>query len=157
VWRRLAFDTWRAAGEAIAAVVPDMAVSDMDTSEGVLAPAWAVNVTHGDVDISAETLAWIRGAGTVFYAWHWYGLPASADEAVADALALGRAWGVPTVATEFMDCAAWRAVAFCASSAALPVAAGAPVQLRVELTLGGAGAAAAGAPPPLALFWAGNF
>jgi len=111
IWRRLAFDTWRAAGEAVAAAVPDMAVSVMDTGEGVLAPAWAVNVTRADFDISAETLAWIRGGHNVFYAWHWYGLPASADDAVADALAIGREWGVPTMATEFMDCAAWTAAA----------------------------------------------
>ena len=34
--RRLAFDTWRAAAVAIHDVIPDMAVSLADTSEGCL-------------------------------------------------------------------------------------------------------------------------
>jgi hypothetical protein len=74
-------------------------------------PAWAPPLTNGSDFISAETLAWIKTSGSAYYAWHWYGVPANASEAVADVLALGREWGVPTFATEFMDCAAWRAAA----------------------------------------------
>jgi hypothetical protein len=105
--RPLAFDTWRACGEAINAVVPDMAVSVMDTGEGLLLPDWLVKIAGGGGFISNETLAWVKTAGTVYLAWHWYGLPATPSEAVAYAEALGASWGVPAVATEFGDCAAW--------------------------------------------------
>lgn len=106
--RPLAFDTWRAAGQAVNNVVPDMAVSVMDTGEGVLLPDWVVKIGGGGGFISNATLEWIKTAGTVFYAWHWYGLPATPSEAVASAEALGVSWGVPTVATEFGDCNAWK-------------------------------------------------
>jgi hypothetical protein len=100
--RPLAFDTWRAAGEAVNAVIPDMAVSVMDTGEGVLLPSWLVNVTGGGGFISTDTLQWIKTARTVYYAWHWYGLPATPTEAVADAEALGESWGVPTIVRFFV-------------------------------------------------------
>ena len=109
--RTLAFDTWRAAGEAINSVIPDMSVSVTDTGEGVLAPDWLVRITGGGAFISNATLAWIKSAGTVFYSWHWYGVPVSATDAVAYVQALGTSWGVPTMASEFMDCAAWNAAA----------------------------------------------
>jgi len=109
--RTRAFDTWREAGQAINAAVPDMAVSVADTGEGVVLPAWVVAIIGGDEGISNETLTWISGAGTVFFAWHWYGTPANATDAAAEALALGAEWGVPTLLTEFGDCAAWQAAA----------------------------------------------
>jgi hypothetical protein len=109
--RTLAFDTWREAGTAVAAVVPDMAVSVCDTGEAILLPPWVVNATGGHAGISNETLAWIKTAGNVYLAWHWYALPANASDAVQDALALGDEWGVPTLLTEFMDCTAWQAAA----------------------------------------------
>jgi hypothetical protein len=83
----------------------------MDVGEGVLLPDWVVKIGLGGFDISAAALQWIKTSGTVFYAWHWYGLPSSAAEAVVYAEALGAKWGVPTFATEFMDCAAWEAAA----------------------------------------------
>ena len=107
--RTLAFDTWREAGEAVLAEVPDMSVSVMDTGEGVLLPDWVVRIGGGGGGISNATLAWIKTSGRAFYAWHWYGVPATAAQAVEYAEALGEAWGVPTFATEFMDCAAWGA------------------------------------------------
>ena len=108
--RTQAFDTWREAGQAISAVIPDMAVSVADTGEAVVLPSWIVDIV-GSVGISNETLAWMKSAGNVFLAWHWYGLPGNATEAVQDALALGELWGVPTLLTEFGDCAAWNAAA----------------------------------------------
>jgi len=108
--RGLAFDTWRAAGEAISAVVPDMSVSVADTGEGVVLPPWAVPPA-GDVLISNATLAWMRESPNVFFAWHWYGSPANVTEAVQDALALSAAWGVPGLLTEFGFCDAWDAAA----------------------------------------------
>jgi hypothetical protein len=108
--RGLAFDTWRAAGEAISAVVPDMSVSVADTGEGVVLPPWAVPLA-GDALISNATLAWMRESPNVFLAWHWYGSPANVTEAVEDALALGALWGVPALLTEFGDCGAWNAAA----------------------------------------------
>ena len=109
--RTRAFDTWREAGQAITAAVPDMAVSVADTGEAVVLPAWVIAIIGGSEGISNETLSWIRSAGNVYFAWHWYGAPANATDAVAEALALGDSWGVPTLLTEFMDCAAWLAAA----------------------------------------------
>lgn len=111
IWREQAFDTWRAAGEAMLAVVPDMGISVMDLGEGVLLPDWLVNVTGGATDISAGTLQWIKTSGSVFYAWHWYGVPSTAAEAIEYVQALSHEWGVPTFATEFLDCQAWKAAA----------------------------------------------
>ena len=110
VRRTAAFDTWREAGLAITAAVPDMAVAVCDIGEAVLLPDWLVGIV-GDAAISNETLAWIEGSRSVFLAWHWYGLPQNASEGVQEALALGARWGVPTILTEFGDCAAWRAAA----------------------------------------------
>jgi hypothetical protein len=106
VQRGLAFDTWRAAGEAISAVIPDMSVSVSDTGEAVVLPPWAVPVA-GDILISNATLAWMRSSPNVFLAWHWYGQPVNLTEAVEGALALGALWGVPTLLTEFGFCDAW--------------------------------------------------
>jgi hypothetical protein len=111
IWRQQMFDTWRAAGEAILQVVPDMAISVMDLGEGVLLPPWLSNFTGGGGDISPDTLNWIKHSGSVVYFWHWYGVPETAEEAVAYVQALGEEWGIPTFATEFMDCAAWKAAA----------------------------------------------
>jgi hypothetical protein len=108
--RALACDTWRAAGAAISAVVPDMAVSVADTGEGVVLPPSVVPAA-GDILISNATLAWMRAAPNVFLAWHWYGSPDNVTEAVEDALALGALWGVPALLTEFGDCSAWDAAA----------------------------------------------
>lgn len=115
--RTRAFDTWRAVGQAVNAVVPDLGVAVCDTGEGVLIPDWVVKIAGGGGLISNETLHWIKTAGYVFYAWHWYGLPSDPVQAVADAEALGESWGVPTFATEFMDCGAWRACAAAVSHA----------------------------------------
>ena len=109
IHRTNAFDTWKAAGEAITNVIPDMAISVMDTGEGVILPDWVLYVTHGTEDISPETLDWIKSSNNVFYAWHWYGVPAVATDAVKEAQTLGNDWNVPTMATEFMDCAVWKA------------------------------------------------
>lgn len=109
--RTHAFDTWHAAGAAVTAVVPDMAVSVTDVGEGVVLPDWLVEATGGRGLISNATLAWIERSGSAFYAWHWYGLPKNATDATRDAQALGAAWGVPTFATEFMSCDAWEAAA----------------------------------------------
>ena len=81
----------------------------MDLGEGVLLPDWVVNITGGSADISPDTLSWIKHSGSVFYAWHWYGIPSTAREAVAYMQALGAEWGIPTFATEFMQCDAWTA------------------------------------------------
>ena len=83
----------------------------MNLGEGVLIPPWVTNITGGDEDISPDTLRWIKSSGSVFYAWHWYGVPATATQAVAYVEALGAEWGVPTLLTEFMDCTAWQAAA----------------------------------------------
>ena len=111
--RRDMFQTWRAVAEAVNAVVPDMAVSLQDVGEGAVLPSWLTEhaAKGAGVAIDADTLAWIKATGTLFYAWHWYGAPASSDQAVANVQAISADWNVPTFASEFMSCDLWRACA----------------------------------------------
>ena len=112
IFRREMYQTWRAAAEAIHAQVPDMAVALADTGEGVVMPSWVSHLPGGaSIDIDSETEAWIKSDGRLFYAWHWYGEPKSAEDAVKNAQAISAAWGVPSIATEFMGCSAWKAAA----------------------------------------------
>ena len=109
--RRRMFDTWRAAAEAINAVVPDMSVSVCDVGEGVVIPAWVTEFFEGAEDISHSTAKWIKESTTLFYAWHWYRKPLSIDEAVKNAQAVSQAFNMPSFATEFGSCEAWDAAA----------------------------------------------
>ena len=116
IHRRLMFDTWRACGEAINAEVPDMLVSVSDVGEDAVMPWWVAKyggAAGANIDISDWAMSWIKSSGTAFYAWHWYGPPsmAKAEEAVRRAQATGEDWGIPTIATEFMSPAVWRATA----------------------------------------------
>jgi hypothetical protein len=109
--RRRMFDTWRAAAEAINAVVPDMSVSVCDVGEGVVIPAWVTEFFGGAEDISHSTAKWIKESTNLFYAWHWYRKPLSIDEAVQNAQAVSQAFNMPSFATEFGSCEAWDAAA----------------------------------------------
>jgi len=109
IHRRHMYQTWRACAEAINAVIPDMSVSLADLGEGAVLPAWAVDLGGGFIDIDAETERWIKQSSTVFYAWHWYGNPASAADAVKNAQAIMIKWNVPSFETEFWSCDGWRA------------------------------------------------
>jgi hypothetical protein len=102
------YETWRACAEAINAVVPDMSVALCDVGEGAVLPSW-VSLIDGGVDISADTVEWIKKSGTLFYAWHWYGTPKKAADAVTNVQELGKKWDIPTFATEFFSCDAWLA------------------------------------------------
>jgi len=94
--RRWMFDTWRAAAEAITAVVPDMSVSICDVGEGSILPAWLTELTGGAEDIAHDTLEWLKESNNIFYAWHYGTLP----EAVSNMQAISRAWDVPSFASE---------------------------------------------------------
>jgi hypothetical protein len=111
IHRARMYDTWRACAEAILLEVPDMSVSLTDVGEGALLPAAVTEHAEGGagIGISADTLAYIKTSDNLFYAWHWYGSP-SVDAALANALAVGSDWNVPTFATEFMSCELWTAV-----------------------------------------------
>lgn len=109
--RKAMFDTWRACAEAINDVIPDMSVSLADTGEGVLLPAWVEKLGLPGIEIDRSTLSWIKESKTVFLAWHWYGYPANAEDAVKSVQVLGQDWDIPTFATEFGSCEAWRAAA----------------------------------------------
>jgi hypothetical protein len=104
------YDTWRAAAEAINAIIPDMSVSVSDTGEGTLMPAVVTKYLGlANLDIKADTVEWMKSSETLFYAWHWYGAPSDPAAAVKNAQAKGKEWNMPTFATEFMDCGAWTA------------------------------------------------
>ena len=108
--RRGLYDTWRAAAEAIHVIIPDMAVGLADPLEGALIPPWLAKLAGAGVAIDEDTVKWIRQSSSLFYVWHFYrgNYPKTAAEAVRDALAVGTSWGVPTFATEFIDCEVWR-------------------------------------------------
>lgn len=110
IWRGIMYETWRAAAEAINAVIPDMAVSIQDTAEGTVMPAFVVeHFGTADLDIKSDTIDFIKESNTLFYAWHWYGQPSDPAQAVKNAQAKGNEWNVPTFATEMMSCDAWKA------------------------------------------------
>ena len=66
------YDTWRAAAEAINAVVPDMSVALADIGEGAVIPAWVTKLAGAGVVIDSATVEWIKKSNNVFYAWHWW-------------------------------------------------------------------------------------
>jgi hypothetical protein len=106
------FDTWRAAAEAINSVVPDMAVALADPIEGALIPSWVAKLVGAGVDISRETVEWIKRTDTLFYPWHWYGnYPKTVAAAIRNVQELSREWNLPTFATEFMSCDVWNETA----------------------------------------------
>jgi len=104
--RRWMFDTWRACAEAINAVVPDMSVAVADLGENTLLPAWVTQLTGGGEFISAGTMAWMRSAGTLFYAWHYGDLP----KAIDNMRAISKKWDMPSFGTE-LGCSQFDAAA----------------------------------------------
>jgi len=102
------YDTWRACAEAINAIIPDMSVALSDTGEGAILPAWVEDIVGAGVVIDDTTVEWIKASSTVFYAWHWYGNPSDPADAVKTVQALSKDWNVPSFATEFMSCSAWK-------------------------------------------------
>ena len=108
IHRRWMYDTWRAIGESVLDVVPDLSIAVSDTGEGVILPSWATDILGlENFDISLETERWIKSSSNVFYAWHWYGGPFKVDSSVKDVLAIQQKWDVPSFATEFMSCDVW--------------------------------------------------
>ena len=101
--RTAAFDTWRAASEAVLSVIPDMSVSVCNTGEGAITPAIIGENDPGAL-LSPDTEAWIESSSNVYYAWHWYGNPADPEDAIKNAQALGNSWNVPILLTEFGSC-----------------------------------------------------
>lgn len=111
--RRDMYDTWRAVTESVEKIVPDLAVSVTDVGEAALLPPWldALAPQGAGLLIDPDTVAWIKNATNVFYSWHWYGLPKSAEDGVRNVRALQADWNVPSYLTEFGDCSAWNAAA----------------------------------------------
>ena len=71
--RDKAYETWRACAEAINSVVPDMAVSLLDTGETPFLPPFLSKLPGGgSADLSKETVEWIKRSKNLFYAWHFY-------------------------------------------------------------------------------------
>lgn len=110
VHRGWAFDTWRAAAEAINAVVPDMAVAFADLGESALGagaiPKWLFALLPDGIDVSEGTVEYIKRSTTAFYAWHEHGVTADNLQRVAR---LARDWNVPSFSTEMYSCKMWQA------------------------------------------------
>ena len=101
------YDTWRAVAIAINTVIPDMSVSICDVGEGAVMPSWITDIVGAGFALNNATVDWIRNSTTLFYSWHWYGAPATPEEAVKNVMAIQNDWNVPSFLTEFGDCAAW--------------------------------------------------
>jgi len=111
IYRKHAFNTWRAAAEVITAIIPDASVAICDTGEAPLIPDWVTKYyPFGDIRIDSDTEDYIKASQNLFYAWHWYGAPPkTAADAVKNAQAISKEWNVPSFATEFMSCDVWNA------------------------------------------------
>jgi hypothetical protein len=109
IGRQLMFDTWRAAAEAINGVLPDMSVGICDVGEVAAAPAWVTDVFGGVEGISHSTAEWIKHSTTLFYSWHWYGIPHNIEDAIKSAEAVSHAFNMPSFASEFSSCDVWNA------------------------------------------------
>lgn len=110
IYRKHAFNTWRAAAETINAVIPDMAVAVCDTGEGSFIPDWVTKYyPFGDLRIDRDTEKYMKESQNLFYAWHYYGQPSTPDQAVKNAQAISDDWNMPSFATEFMGCSTWNA------------------------------------------------
>ena len=67
IWRRDAFQTWRAAAEAITSVIP-MPASRSQHWRRLGHAAWLTSISFsgGIITIDRDTLAWIKASGNVF-------------------------------------------------------------------------------------------
>lgn len=108
--RRDMYDTWRAVTEAVTKVIPDISVSIADTGEGAVLPGWVYELTDllplPYLAPSKSTEEWIKQSSNVFYAFHWYGQPATPEEAIKNVHGIMRDWHVPSFATEGF-CSIW--------------------------------------------------
>ena len=108
--RDKAYETWRACAEAIWTVIPDMAVSLLDTGETPVLPPFLSKLPGGgSVDLSKAIVDWIKGSGNLFYAWHFYEPDSEVKGAIENIRAIMTDWNVPSYMTESMSCAIWNA------------------------------------------------
>lgn len=97
IHRKAYMDTWKAAADAIHAIVPDASVAICDIGEDALIPDWVTKYMGIGFVISKDTLAWIKsGTANVFYAWH-YGI---AKQSVENMQAISKKWRIPSFGTE---------------------------------------------------------
>jgi hypothetical protein len=92
-------EAWRAANDAITAVIPNMSVGVSDLGSGAVLPSWFVKL-GGSIAIAPSTQRWLKGARNLFYAWHWYGNPKDPRDAVSTVQALQKDWNVAAMLTE---------------------------------------------------------
>ena len=61
IYRKHAFNTWRATTEAVTAVIPDIAVAACDTGEGAFMPDWVTKYyPFGDLRIDSDTEKYMK-------------------------------------------------------------------------------------------------
>ena len=100
IHRRDMFNAWKAAAEAIHAVVPDMAVALADVGEAAILPDWIDKYVTAGLDIDSDTTDWIKASGYLFYAFHWYATPSDMHDAVDRVNDIRSDWDVPVFSTE---------------------------------------------------------
>ena len=107
IWRKELYDTWKACAVAINAVIPDMSVAVTETGEDPYLPAWVAGIIGESIDISRETLDWMKASNTLFYAVHGYqGTP---EGIIRNARMASNDWTMPIFLTEYMGCANYKA------------------------------------------------
>ena len=61
-----AYNTWRACGEAVLEVIPDMSVMVSEVGQGAVIPSWVTEFGAGDILIDEDTVEWIKVKTTSF-------------------------------------------------------------------------------------------
>merc|ERR1712150_52935 len=73
-------------------------------------PAWASALGLSGLDITHDTVEWMKASKTVYLAFHYYGRPRTVQDAIANVQGLMSAWDIPSFGTEFMGCGTWNAL-----------------------------------------------
>ncbi|CAE8603677.1 unnamed protein product, partial [Polarella glacialis] len=90
------FATWQECYDVIQEEVPGMLVGVMGIGE---AP-----ISWWETLVSPFQYYWLRSQPYLFFAFHWYGHPASKAEAIKNTAWYSDNWRMPALMTEFMNC-----------------------------------------------------
>ena len=90
------FTLWEQCYDSIRASI----LADDTLAVGVMDPG-QVSLGLGDLDLTKKTIAWLKTAKNLFYAFHWYGEPAPVATAVRNAVHFGKRHSMPALLTEY--------------------------------------------------------
>lgn len=91
-----------------------MAVAFADFADSALGagalPLWVIKLLGDGVDVSRQTISYLKASRTAFYPWHESG-DAEPEDNLRRVAKISRDWGVPAFATEVYSCYMWNASA----------------------------------------------